>query len=166
MDAWLAQAPSIPIPPVTGSVTFSFDNAVSSVNNIVLPVGDFISNFGSPFAGYFYDETLDSLRIFFAGSGFIEIEAQFIDVSTHLFEPSVPPMLQFVLFRPSLDGAIGADDFSGGFAPAVPEPSTWAMLLLGFAGFGLLARRKREPSNQITAEAVPAAHKSAAYPST
>jgi hypothetical protein len=28
------------------------------------------------------------------------------------------------------------------FAAAVPEPSTWAMLLLGFAGLGLLSRRR------------------------
>jgi hypothetical protein len=26
---------------------------------------------------------------------------------------------------------------------AIPEPSTWAMLLLGFAGLGFLAYRKR-----------------------
>ncbi|HEY4807529.1 MAG TPA: PEPxxWA-CTERM sorting domain-containing protein [Roseiarcus sp.] len=30
-------------------------------------------------------------------------------------------------------------DFVG---PAVPEPSTWAMLLLGFAGLGALAYRR------------------------
>jgi hypothetical protein len=28
-------------------------------------------------------------------------------------------------------------------APAVPEPSTWAMLLIGFAGIGYVARRGR-----------------------
>jgi len=32
-------------------------------------------------------------------------------------------------------------------APAVPEPSTWAMMLLGFAGVGFIAyRRKSKPS--------------------
>jgi hypothetical protein len=30
-----------------------------------------------------------------------------------------------------------------GFAPAVPEPSTWAMLGLGFAGLGLMGMTKR-----------------------
>ena len=30
---------------------------------------------------------------------------------------------------------------------AVPEPSTWAMILLGFAGLGFMAyRRKAEPA--------------------
>jgi len=28
--------------------------------------------------------------------------------------------------------------------PNVPEPSTWVMLLIGFAGIGLIARRRRE----------------------
>jgi hypothetical protein len=32
-------------------------------------------------------------------------------------------------------------------ASAVPEPSTWAMLLLGFAGIGVMAyRRKAKPA--------------------
>jgi hypothetical protein len=28
--------------------------------------------------------------------------------------------------------------------PAFPEPSTWAMMLIGFAGLGYAARRRRE----------------------
>jgi hypothetical protein len=31
----------------------------------------------------------------------------------------------------------------GGTVTAVPEPSTWAMMLLGFAGLGVLAHRRR-----------------------
>jgi hypothetical protein len=35
----------------------------------------------------------------------------------------------------------------GSVAPAVPEPSTWAMLLIGFAGIGFMAyRRKSKPT--------------------
>jgi hypothetical protein len=34
-----------------------------------------------------------------------------------------------------------------GFLAAVPEPSTWAMMILGFAGIGFMAyRRKSKPS--------------------
>jgi hypothetical protein len=33
-----------------------------------------------------------------------------------------------------------------GIAQAVPEPSTWAMLLLGFAGLGFMAYRRNEPA--------------------
>jgi PEP-CTERM motif len=32
---------------------------------------------------------------------------------------------------------------SGGTTSGVPEPSTWAMMLLGFAGLGFLAHRRR-----------------------
>jgi hypothetical protein len=37
--------------------------------------------------------------------------------------------------------------FSAGIANAVPEPSTWAMMILGFAGIGFMAcRRKSKPA--------------------
>jgi hypothetical protein len=46
-----------------------------------------------------------------------------------------------------IDGtpAVLADHFviSGGGGPTVPEPSTWAMMLLGFAGMGFIASRRR-----------------------
>ena len=35
--------------------------------------------------------------------------------------------------------------------PAVPEPSTWAMMILGFGGLGFMAYRRRHPSRAITA---------------
>jgi PEP-CTERM motif len=152
VDAWpIFASPFNPPAPVTGSATFSFDNGESSASDVPVPGGDFTGNFGSPSATYSYNQSSDSLVLNFAGSGFIEIQAQFIDVSTRFIEPGVPPVLQHVLFIPSLDVQIAAADFSGGFAPAVPEPSTWVMLLLGFAGFGLGASRKQ--SNKTAAEA-------------
>jgi hypothetical protein len=53
-----------------------------------------------------------------------------------------------LLFAHDIDNA---GDVVGSFflnsAPAVPEPSTWAMLLIGFAGIGFAAyRRKNEPT--------------------
>ena len=38
-----------------------------------------------------------------------------------------------------------------GFSSVVPEPSTWAMMLLGFAGVGLFgfAKRQREPRSAL-----------------
>ena len=44
---------------------------------------------------------------------------------------------------------VGSESFQIlGVTAAVPEPSTWAMLLLGFAGLGFMAyRRKSEPAH-------------------
>jgi hypothetical protein len=35
-------------------------------------------------------------------------------------------------------------DFGNRLAPTVPEPSTWAMMILGFCGVGFMAYRKRK----------------------
>src|SRR5450755_1111384 len=64
-------------------------------------------------------------------------------VPTHLFFGVDDDILTdntgaYVLVVTQLDPAV--------VAPAVPEPSTWAMLLLGFAGVGFMAyRRKSKP---------------------
>ena len=39
----------------------------------------------------------------------------------------------------------------GGGGPTVPEPSTWAMMLLGFAGMGFVAYRKRAAKAALSA---------------
>jgi PEP-CTERM motif len=44
---------------------------------------------------------------------------------------------------PGFDGSLSP---GSSFGPSVPEPSTWAMLIIGFAGLGFLAyRRKSDP---------------------
>jgi hypothetical protein len=35
-------------------------------------------------------------------------------------------------------------------APPVPEPSTWAMLLIGFAGLGFMSYRKRQATTELS----------------
>src|SRR5207253_2572452 len=40
----------------------------------------------------------------------------------------------------------GAEAGSVTFRLAVPEPSTWAMMLLGFGGIGFAMRRRRRPA--------------------
>jgi hypothetical protein len=46
------------------------------------------------------------------------------------------------------DGGIGFDnlkhDVASTINPAVPEPSTWAMMILGFTGVGFVAYRRRK----------------------
>jgi hypothetical protein len=51
----------------------------------------------------------------------------------------------------------GADSFNAVAAPlgpvlhGVPEPSTWAMMILGFAGVGFMAYRRRNQSMSLSA---------------
>jgi len=40
----------------------------------------------------------------------------------------------------------GSISGNAAFYPAVPEPATWGMMLLGFAGMGLAIRRRRRPA--------------------
>jgi hypothetical protein len=44
-----------------------------------------------------------------------------------------------------------AFSLSGETIVAIPEPATWAMMLLGFAGIGFMAyRRKSKPASIVT----------------
>jgi hypothetical protein len=35
------------------------------------------------------------------------------------------------------------------FAPAAPEPSTWAMMMVGFVGLGFVARRRLQSRTSL-----------------
>ncbi|HEX4181937.1 MAG TPA: PEPxxWA-CTERM sorting domain-containing protein [Caulobacteraceae bacterium] len=48
-------------------------------------------------------------------------------------------------------GSFASDISSGGGAGGVPEPMTWAMMLLGFGGIGVAARRKRRLQAHLAA---------------
>jgi hypothetical protein len=51
-----------------------------------------------------------------------------------------------IFFASDLANAAGLTGSVGALASAVPEPSTWAMMVLGFAGVGFMAyRRKSKP---------------------
>lgn len=55
----------------------------------------------------------------------------------------------------AFSSAVGFDKFNhfeiSGLAPAVPEPSTWAMMILGFTGVGFMAYRRKSKSALIAA---------------
>jgi hypothetical protein len=52
-----------------------------------------------------------------------------------------------VTFSSPVQNAFEVDNISAGFiAPGVPEPSTWAMMVLGFMGVGFLAYRRKNTS--------------------
>jgi hypothetical protein len=55
---------------------------------------------------------------------------------------------------PGKDGGRGLShtaDFTSSVVPAVPEPSTWAMMILGFCGVGFITYRRRNQASALTA---------------
>jgi len=54
---------------------------------------------------------------------------------------------QWYTFRYTVNMATAGNiSGNGAFYPAVPEPATWGMMLLGFAGMGLTLRRRGRPA--------------------
>jgi hypothetical protein len=74
----------------------------------------------------------------FSGGGFNEVRVQ--SVLNDLFSGS---------FSPTANDGLAIDSIGAvAVTSAVPEPSTWAMLLIGFAGIGFMAyRRKSKPAS-------------------
>jgi PEP-CTERM motif len=98
------------------------------------------ANFGSvasPVLGYF-----DPNGIFFKDDAGI-----YYNIYTNIPTTSDPILFYNLDTNNTIAGA--AELFSSSISP-VPEPSTWAMLLVGFAGLGLIAyRRKRKVSHSL-----------------
>jgi hypothetical protein len=93
---------------------------------------------------FVFNTTLAADTLFnFSGPGVDRFEVLGIDPSLGL-DPNNP-----VAFITALTFE-GAGNFTGTMTPvvaAIPEPSTWAMLILGFAGIGFMAhRRKSKPA--------------------
>jgi hypothetical protein len=116
------------------------------------PTPDFV-NLGSGFSIYDVTTTIGTFsEIFFyapiAGNGFtiMDGEVPFLDSSSEqlLYQgpEDAPTFLTgtYVLLNFFGDAEIGSVTISA----AVPEASTWAMMILGFAGVGLMTYRRRK----------------------
>jgi len=112
-----------------------FDVAMGSVS---VDLGDWPSiEFG--------DEDLLFLEIYDAFDGFLgrtELLIGAVEPSFQTLSISGPGIKYAVFGSESATGSsVFADNFT--FDTAVPEPATWALMLLGFAGAGAMIRRRR-----------------------
>jgi hypothetical protein len=102
---------------------------------------------GGPFNGYLYQTGIATDVTTSAGPTIFEIAnvtAGFIDLT--LANPLSSGLLTDAVVSSEFNCvACGSYDVSGtsGEVAAVPEPSTWAMMFLGFLGVGLAMNRQR-----------------------
>jgi hypothetical protein len=88
---------------------------------------------------FVFDTTLDPNTVFdFGGNGVSEFEILGIAASVGLNPNSATDFVTTLTFE-------GSGTFTGTMTPVigVPEPSTWATLLLGFVGLGFVGYRRR-----------------------
>jgi hypothetical protein len=110
------------------------------------PIPSTISITGTP---YSYDPSSGNLVLEVIATGqphpYAGLSAQYLNADDTAYD-SNPVMSQFV----SGDGFSPYSQYDGlvtAFTPAVPEPSTWAMMILGFLGLGFVTyRRKSKPA--------------------
>jgi hypothetical protein len=130
----------------TGSFTYdsSPPASASHVSSATFNLPGFTG--GSLFSFSFENTAGSRERIFLENAAATELEITFLksDLNTGV-EASTDPTLS------GLTNGLGASSLNGDFTissvSAVPELSTWAMMILGFAGIGFMAyRRKSKPA--------------------
>jgi hypothetical protein len=148
---------------MTGSVTFNFDT--SGVSGTYDFSGGTITNLQLT-SGIYTSAYIDSPAYFTLVSGVITewsvptetgavpdvmIYTRQISPYTNVFDQAFRfgdiPDYAFISY--SLSGGSGA--WTVDTTPAVPEPATWALMILGFAGVGFMAYRRRSKSALIAA---------------
>jgi hypothetical protein len=133
------------------SGTFSIDTAASATNTN----GSVTVTGVAPYAGTFTEAniSLNNNQVNFnpnagAGPSFV------FDNSFGAENLSLTAVLDS-FFAPTVGfERVFASGVSGGASlvtPAVPEPSTWAMMILGFCGLGFLAHHRRNQTTALTA---------------
>jgi hypothetical protein len=93
---------------------------------------------GDPELHYFSIKQANDYALFYDSDAIL---AGGIDLD--LYFPNNPGFSHITFFDRLPGGGTGNNGGTGG---AVPEPSTWAMMLLGFGGMGVAMRRRRRNS--------------------
>jgi hypothetical protein len=123
-----------PVDPWTGSFTVTYDPSVFNVSG---SLDAFSSNLPSTYGTFVWVNGSGGLVI---GDDCNSTDCGVVGGTTTAYFHV--PQFGIAIYATATDSFFSA---TGGatLAPAVPEPSTWAMLLLGFAGIGFMAYRRR-----------------------
>ena len=115
---------------------FTFDAGTNLISNVTYSPVQTGSGPTGPFN--FTVGTADSLtQVTFSGDGFGDFNTYFFAQSLALGGTSAITGGSFLGTNISAGGSVTAA------TAAVPEPATWAMMLIGFGGVGVAMRRKR-----------------------
>jgi hypothetical protein len=142
---------------MTGSVTFNFDT--SGVSGTYDFSGGTITNLQLT-SGIYTSAYIDSPAYFILVNGVITEwqvptetgAAPDVLIYTHQISPFANVFDEAVRFGDIPDYALvsgGGGAWTVDATPAVPEPSTWAMMILGFAGVGFMAYRRKSKISLI-----------------
>lgn len=130
-------------PPLFTTLEFTFSN-VSIFNAF-----SFQAEFDKKQTG----ESTDIYVTWYDQTGVAHGTVPFLDVNTNGLTPSLgihsvdgETLSRIVIFDSEGFKQLKQFAFTGNVAP-VPEASTWAMMLLGFAGVGFIAYRRKRPSS-------------------
>jgi hypothetical protein len=123
------EAPESPIPPIISPTIFALKDVTVVLNGKTFSTDDTIefapANGNTQFLG-------DTDSLFSDTLGNIETTGAFFTGTTS--DPT---------FVPGTYGIAGDSLTITDISAAVPEPSTWAMMILGFCGLGFIAYRKK-----------------------
>jgi hypothetical protein len=147
---------------INGTVTmtglYTYSSSVSSFSGGLVPINPLsppspVSSFSSPLFSGLYDNVLYYPQVNFGsvtnpvwgyfdpnGIFFKDDAGIYYNIYTNI--PTSDPILFYNL--DTTNTIAGAAELSSGSISPVPEPSTWAMLLIGFAGLGLIAYRRKD----------------------
>ena len=132
-----------------GSFSFTYTGLTQTIGAITINPGDNLLSgtfLGSVFTGYGSSGSLDDSVL---GGGLVSYSSHFLtfdplgDQGISLALTTVSPAVQVVGGQLTNFTAVSSGNFSAGITSAVPEPATWAMMLLGFGGLGLALRSQR-----------------------
>ena len=135
-----------------GQITYTGQTQVNSFGNDLTVFDRLVLSFtdlsGNPLA-LVLDGTIDPFNPVLEVLGGFRVSGNFESSFNGTTWSASQTFYDGVQGKPPVSGQLKSS-FGGGFyytVGGVPEPGTWAMMLLGFGGVGLMMRRQRKPSH-------------------